>query len=263
VRARVVVVAALAASAACAPKSVVRPRGARAPLPNGAALVEQATSACRAVRTITAEISLSGRAGRQKLRGRAIVGAAPGAVRLEGVAPFGPPAFILVARNGRGTLLLPRDHRILRDAPAERILEALTGVSLTPDALRGLLTGCFVPDGAPRDGEAYGDRWAVLGFGGEGQAYLRRDEGEWHLVAAKTTILDVEYDEFSGSHPRRIRVRTPAAQSAAADLGLVLSQVELNVNLDANAFEINVPDDAEPLTLDELQRAGPLGARDR
>ena len=31
-------------------------------------------------------------------------------MRLEGVAPFGPPAFILVARGGEATLLLPRDE---------------------------------------------------------------------------------------------------------------------------------------------------------
>jgi hypothetical protein len=31
-------------------------------------------------------------------------------MRLEGVAPFGPPAFILVARGQNATLLLPRDE---------------------------------------------------------------------------------------------------------------------------------------------------------
>jgi len=43
---------------------------------------------------------MSGRAGRQKVRGRVVAGfARPASMRLEGVAPFGPPAFILVARG--------------------------------------------------------------------------------------------------------------------------------------------------------------------
>jgi hypothetical protein len=40
----------------------------------------------------------------------------PGSLRLEGVAPFGSPAFILAARAGRATLLLPRDNRVLSGA---------------------------------------------------------------------------------------------------------------------------------------------------
>ena len=32
-------------------------------------------------------------------------------MRLEGVAPFGPPAFILAARGAMAVLLLPREDR--------------------------------------------------------------------------------------------------------------------------------------------------------
>jgi hypothetical protein len=264
VRARLFVLLAVASAAACAPKTYVRPSGPRAPLPDPFGMLDQATAACRSVRTITAELQLSGRAGRQKIRGRALVGAAdPASVRLEGVAPFGPPAFILVARGGRGTLLLPRDHRVIRDAPPEAILDALTGVSLAPDALRGLLAGCYVPPRAPEGGDAYGTRWAHLSFGPAGESYLRRDEPAWHLVATTTSALHVEYDEFSGAHPRKIRLRTTTAGQATTELTIALSQVEMNVAVEAAAFEVKIPDDAEPLSLEELRAAGPLGARDR
>jgi hypothetical protein len=63
------------------------------------------------------------------MRGRVLAGVVPGALRLEGVAPFGGPVFILVADGVHGTLLLPRD-RVLQDAAAEDILDALVGIRL-------------------------------------------------------------------------------------------------------------------------------------
>jgi hypothetical protein len=257
------IAAALLFSFACAPKSVIRPSGPQAPLTDGPALLERATSECRGVRTLSAELQIAGRVGRQKLRGRALIGAAePASLRLEGVAPFGQPAFILVAREGRGTLLLPRDRRVLRDAQPERILEALTGVSLAPPALRALLAGCFSPPGAPAGGERYGDRWARLSFDRDADTlYLRRDGDAWHVVGATVGALTVEYDRFSGNRPEQMRIRTSAAGSAVSDLSLSLSQVEMNVPIDAAAFEVRIPADAEPLTLDELKSAGPLGQK--
>ena len=70
---------------------------------------DDATAACRAVRTLAAELSFSGRAGGARVRGRVLVGLSrPSAVRLEGLAPFGPPGFIFVAQADRTALLLPR-----------------------------------------------------------------------------------------------------------------------------------------------------------
>ena len=43
-----------------------------------------------------AELGLAGRAGSQRLRGRVVAGfERPASMRLEGVAPFGPPAFTI------------------------------------------------------------------------------------------------------------------------------------------------------------------------
>ena len=72
------------------------------PFPDAAAAYAEATAACRGVRTLSAELALSGRAGGQKLRGRILAGfAAPGKVRLEAPAPFGRPIFTLVAARRR------------------------------------------------------------------------------------------------------------------------------------------------------------------
>jgi hypothetical protein len=42
---------------------------------------------------------------------------------------------------------------------------------------------------------------------------------------------------------------------------LRVSQLEINTTIDSKAFEIEVPRDAVPLSIEELRRAGPLGDR--
>ena len=121
-----------AAGTACGPRRVTLPTGAGTPAADYAPIFDAATARCRAVRTLTADLALSGSAGRQRVRGHLLAGFAPGALRLEGVAPFGGPVFIFAADNGRGTLLLPRDRRVLAPesaSPAD-VLNALAGVPL-------------------------------------------------------------------------------------------------------------------------------------
>src|SRR5262249_1359115 len=86
------VLAALAGG--CAARGVRLPSDTGTPFPDAAAVHASASHACASVMTLSAELGLSGHAGRQRLRGRALAGfAAPDSMRLEGVAPFGAPAF--------------------------------------------------------------------------------------------------------------------------------------------------------------------------
>src|SRR5687767_2708997 len=112
---------------ACGPRRITLPSDPGTPLPDFAQIHAQLSSACAGVRTLTAELGLSGRAGEQRLRGRIIAGfARPSSMRLEGVPPFGAALFILAARGSAATLLLPRDSRVVRNASPEAILGALT-----------------------------------------------------------------------------------------------------------------------------------------
>ena len=43
------------------------------------------------------------------------------------------------------------------------------------------------------------------------------------------------------------------------DLTIRLSQVDINEPLDDAAFQVDVPPDATPMTLEQLRQAGPLG----
>ena len=228
----------------------------------------QLSAACAGVRTLTAEIALSGRAGRQKLRGRVVAGfARPASMRLEGVAPFGPPAFILVARGEDATLLLPREPRVLRGAKPEDILGALTGVALGPADLQAILTGCVVPSPQAVDARQHANGWASIELLGGATLYLEPVRAgrtlsappNWTLRAAKRAGWQIEYPAWSGNFPQSVRLQSDQP-TLMVDLTATLSQIETNKDLEDAAFTVNVPPGAEPITLDELRDSGPLGS---
>jgi hypothetical protein len=167
--------------------------------------------------------------------------------------------FVLVSRGGDATLVLPRDDRVLRGAPAAAIVEALAGVALDPAELRAVVAGCGLGAGAAAAGRAYPKGWNAVDTG-DATAYLRQADGRWQLRAAARGSLTVEYRDFSSGRPSTIRLRTSAtAAGVATDLTLRISQVEINVPLGGEVFRVDVPAGAVPLTLPELRRAGPLG----
>lgn len=247
-------------SAACAGRLAALPTGPGTPYPDFAAALDQATSACRGVRTITAAMALSGRAGTTKLRGRIDAGfERPASMRLEAPAPFGRPVFVLVAKDGDATLVLYRDGRVLRGAPPQAIVEALAGVALTPDEMRAAVSGCGLGAIEPTEGRAYDGGWVALAAA-DATAWLRRIDDAWRMAAMARGPLEIRYGDYSSGRPSTVRIRTTADGTAGADLTLRLSQVDINTTLHPETFDVEVPADAAPLTLEELRRAGPLGA---
>ena len=226
----------------------------------------EALNHCDPVPGVTAEIGLSGSAGRQRLRGTLHAGfAPPESLRLEAVAPFGGPFFLLAGRGGTATLLLPRDYRVLRDAPAGAILEALAGLNQTPSDLRAWIVGCPAATAAIADPRGYGDAWAAADMGEARRIWIHRVPATqrsgtvWRLVAVGDGPLTVEFSEHTGAQPGRVRIRRAAmANAAALDVRLALRQVERGVDLADAAFAIDVPANAVPITIDELRGSGPL-----
>jgi outer membrane lipoprotein-sorting protein len=243
--------------AGCAPKILALPMPGGTPVPNAAELHADATRGCAAVRTVTAELALSGRAGGRRISGRAVVGfEAPDAMRLEGLAPIGQPAFILVSRANDATLLLPRDDRVLKGADPGAILGALTGVALAPADLKAILTGCVVPAAKVASGSEQ-DGWVILALDGGATLYLRRvRDNAVELRAARRDNWQIEYAEWQNGLPRFVRIISTAAP--AVDMRAQLSQLEMNVDLEDTAFTVDVPRGAQPITLEELRDAGPL-----
>jgi outer membrane lipoprotein-sorting protein len=249
-------------AAGCAAKRFEPPTGAGTPFPGYAAALDEARESCRGVKTMRATLSLSGRTGATKLRGRVDAGlSAPGEIRLEGRAPFGRPVFILVARDAsNATLWLPRDNRVLRGASPAAIVDALTGVGLGPDELRFALAGCGFGGGPPSGGRMF-DGWVAVSTKDGPTHYLKRSDTRWRLAASTHLPLTIEYSDFMSSRPQAVRMwrAGPNADTLPADITVRLSDVELNVTLEPEVFRLDVPADADPLTLDELRRAGPLG----
>ena len=231
------------------------PGGTGTPVQDFAAAYAEARAACENVRTMQAELGLSGRAAGQRVRGRVLAGLVPGALRFEGVAPFGAPVFILVADGARGTLLLSRDRRVVRDAAPEEILNALVGIRLGPDDLRALLAGCVRSSPEAIAGRAFGAEWLALDLAAGGTAYLRRVENAWRIVAGRYGGLEIDYPAFQGGRPSQVVLR-----GLDLDLALALNQAELNGDLSRDELvALKVPEGVAPLSIDELRKAGPLG----
>lgn len=246
------------ASLGCAARGFVVPTDPGTPLPDLRQIQTQVFDACTGVRTLEGELSLSGRAGEQRLRGRVIAGfERPASMRLEGVAPFGAPAFILVTRGDTATLLLPREGRVVRDARPEELLGALTGVALAPEDLLAILTGCVVPSPRATAGRVHGNGLASLDLDGGATLYLRRPAAAWLPAAARRDGWVIEYPAMGGMFPAAVRLRSEGG-AVDVDLTATLSQVQTNLDLLAATFSVEIPATAAPLTLDELRDAGPL-----
>ena len=182
-----------------------------------------------------------------------------GKVRLEAPAPFGRPIFTLVARGETATLVLNRDCRVVRYAVLVALVEALAGVSMGADDLKGAVAGCGFSGADLAGGESYpGD--SIAGDAGGARAWLRKVDGAWRLVATARGPLEIRYDQFVSGRPSVVQLRSTAQGNPSTDVTLRLSQVDINVPLEDSVFDVEVPADAQPMTLDELRRSGTLGS---
>lgn len=249
---------------ACVTHRVTLPVGPGRPFAEFQQAFQEATASCRAIHTLTAELRLSGRAGAQRLRGRLLAGLAePSSMRLEALAPFGPPAFILVGRSDRATLLFPKDDLVLRNERPAAVLSALAGIALDPGDLRVALTGCGTTAVNATAGRTYAGGWVAVEADGV-TLYLRKAEGTWRTLAAATKGWNLEYRQWLNGLPRQVRLMNSGDAQAGRpgiDLNVEVVDLRTNIKLEAAAFDLEVSSSARPLTLDELRRLGPLGDR--
>jgi hypothetical protein len=256
----------------CAAKTPPRPVGAPTPDPTAGDAFATATAACKGFRSIEGELALSGRAGGERVRGRIVMGLeAGGAARLEAVAPFGAPFFILAGRNERATLVLPREHRVLKDTAVADVLERITGLAFGADDLRLILSGCLTDKAEPADGRQWGSDWKAVTIGPGRVAYLRIQNGQPVLTAADYGSWHVDYSGHVSGFPRIVRVRNSATAAATAkavalqttiiDITARVEQLQVNTAINPLAWVVEIPSDADPMTLDELRSIAPLAEK--
>jgi hypothetical protein len=251
-------------AAACAARTPPRPSGAFTPDPTAGEAFARATASCKGFRSIEGELSLSGRAGGERVRGRILTGLESGGlVRLEAVAPFGAPFFILAGRSERATLVLPREHRVLKDTAVRDVLERITGLALGADDLRLILSGCLTDQAAPADGRQWGSGWQAVTIASDRVAYLRTQNGQPVLTAADYGMWHVDYSAHASGFPRVVRVRRAgaAADADGIDITARIEQLEVNTQINPRAWDVEIPSNAEPMTLDELRSIAPLAER--
>jgi hypothetical protein len=246
------------------------PAGPGVPLPGGnpPASFVAAAAHCDDIHTLTAEIAVSGSAGGHRLRGRLAAGVArPASARLEAVSSFGPPLFIFAARDADATLLLPNDNRIVEHGRPDEVLEAVAGVPFSPVDLRALLTGCPPSTGAAT-AKRFDDQWELVSIGAD-DLYVHREPpmSAWELVALVRRAGDrplwrAEFSNRRDGVPYTIKVASVAVSAGRQpfNLELALSQVDLNMALDDDAFRVRAAGGAASITLDELREAGPFGS---
>jgi hypothetical protein len=249
----------------CGAPLMTLPAGPGAPASDAERALVEATTACRGVSTMSAEVAVAGSVGGRKVpRSRLLVGlAAPASARIEAPAPFGAPVFVLVADASDAPLLFERENRVLEHGSPQVVFEALTGIPIGLADLAATLTGC------PRNADArgarqVGDDWLIVPDEG-GVAYLRRaaPAGAWQVVAvvhrdSPGADWRSEYAGFQGGLPRAIRLA--GLDARRFDLHLSLSQVDINVPLAADVFRVRVPASAQPISIDDLRQREALGA---
>lgn len=251
---------------ACAARTPPRPVGAPTLDPTAVEAFITATAACKGFRSIEGELALSGRAGDERVRGRILTGLeAGGAVRLEAVAPFGAPFFVLAGRNERATLVLPRERRVLKETGVAEVLERLTGLTLGAEDLRLILSGCLSERAEPSDGRRWGSDWRAVTIGPERVAYLRLQNGQPVLTAADYGAWRIDYSAHAAGFPRAIRIRNAPGPNSGGEGGIDITarveQLAVNTQINPLAWVVDVPSDADPMTLDELRSIAPLAEK--
>jgi hypothetical protein len=243
--------------AGCTARAPQRPQDPGTPDPSAVEAFTAATKPCAGLKTLSAEIRLSGRAAGERLRGTLHAGfAAPASLRFEAVAPFGPPVFILAGRDNRTTLYFPRDNRVLADVALAEVLDRLTALRLDADDVRLILTGCLAQQATPSEGRAWSDGLKAVTLRPNVIAYVRDRNATPIVVAADYGPWLVDYTDHLNGWPRTVRIRS--REAGRVDATARLDQLEINVPIDDRAFSVDVSAGAERITLNDLRAIAPL-----
>jgi hypothetical protein len=245
----------------CATKIYAPPTGPGVPFTEAATVWQAVTTTCRNAHRFIVEIHVDGWAGvgdsRQRLPDVPMHTALTrdDDIYLEVPAP-GKSVVQMAGRAGQAVFLLPREDRVLRAASRD-IVDRLIGLHWGPKDLLNVLTGCVTTPSGELTGTAYGPQVSIE-LGGDAHAYLRQREGRWQLEAANRDGLLIEYREYLGALPSIVRVSSTAASGTPLRLTFKLDQHQVNTDLNASTFTLEVPSNFLPMTLEELRSVKPL-----
>lgn len=258
---RGLIAASLLAGAACAPKvGIVLPPGEGTPLTDITEASSAARASCDAPAALTADLRVSGRIDGERVRGTLQVGVSADSLRLEGLAPFGAPVFVVAARPGTAVLLLPREQAVARGASADALLDAVVGVALTPADLRAIVSGCGLADWTPVRGVTFGAEWTRLEDADGRRLWLQTTAGAApRVVSAEDPRWRIDYTRSGPGWPTAIRLR--GRDDRGTDAVFAVDAPERLEQLPAEALTLDVPPGTREVTLADLRRS--RGLRER
>ena len=244
----------------CAPRPFQVPQDSGVRILDYEELLKEATQHCQRVKSLELLLAIKGKSGDSSIGGR--VRAAimkPSLLRLEGLAPYGSPSFVLISNRELAVLLLPRDRRAIVEATTADLLKSLTGLYLDQEDFLGLLTGCLVSEPKPKEARRYRGEMIGIELYDEARLYIQ-PSGEYPLIVAGILRdLSVQYTDYKRGLPRALRVQTASAELIQTDFRATLSQLNVNVDIRKEAFSTVVPDSFSLMTLDEFHKLnGPL-----
>jgi hypothetical protein len=240
----VVWLALLALTAACGARFYEPPSGPASPATDGPQVLADATQRCRDVRSFQAAMRLSVR-GLPNLNVRTGI-VTDGRLILE-VGATAAPDVLMAGSADEATLLLRDGNRVVR-APAAAIVEALVGVSLSPQQLLALLTGCVARDLTATDAVAYNGIRRITTP--DATVYLEQGEGVWRIVAGTVGDIRIDYRPVAAPFPARVAVR---ADTRDVRFRLEIQEALADRPIADASFQLTVPPGAVPMTVGELR----------
>lgn len=243
----------------CAARVFTPPTGPAEPFADAPAVWSQVTAACRDAQRYVAQLRVRGWVGSRDQPIASTLNVAvtrTDDVYLEAEV-VGIRVLQMAGQAGQSTIVFPRDDRFLR-APTRDIVAALTGLQWGSRELLDVLTGCV----ATAEGAVTGARIGAslrVDLSPSARAWLRERGGQWQLEAAQIGDWTVEYDLYDGRWPSHVRVTSAGA--TPLDLRFTVSQINVNVDLPATTFTLNVPERFVSMTIEELRSIGPLRER--
>ena len=160
--------------------------------------------------------------------------------------------------------MLPRERRVLKDTAVSAVLERLTGLALGADDLRLIVSGCLVDRATPADGRQLPGGWQAVTIGPERVALSAHGAGPARRWLPPITGRGAS---ITRSTPAAFRAwsafaclgrRGSAKSDTAIDITARVEQLEVNTQINPRAWSVDVPSDADPMTLDELRSIAPL-----
>ncbi len=258
-------VAALAAmlTAACAPKvRLTLPAGTGTPVADLAAASQAAKASCRAPAALTADLRLSGRIDGERVRGTLQVGVDGDGMRLEGLAPFGAPVFVLAGTSRGAVLLLPRESAVARGPSAADLLDAVVGVPLASADLLAIVSGCGLAAWEAQGGATFGDAWTRLDGAAGRRVWLRAEPGGAPVIlAAEDGRWRIEYTRAGTGWPTAIRLQRRRDGAGQTDVVFAVDAPEALDALPAGALDVDVPAGVRTVPLEELKKNRELAER--